>query len=103
MAPPLRLVVVSDRPQSLRNLVSVLEVEFEIVATAADGPSAVELIRHSKPDVIVLDLSTPLGAGIEIVRQLAGQPGLAAVICSTETAPGNVDAALAAGARGYVF
>ena len=99
----LRLVMADDNPQFLRTLVSLLEVEFEIVATAANSPSALALVRHSKPDVIVLGINLRASDSLEVIRELAKQPqGPPVVICSAETDPGIVETALRAGATGYV-
>lgn len=100
----LRLVVADRDPQSLRTLVSLLAVEFEIVATAADGPSTLDHIRDFKPDVVVLGLDTLPVGGIEVTRELTKhRQGPPVVICSSETGAERVEAALGAGATGYVF
>jgi len=102
--PRLRLVVADDDPQILQILVSLLAVEFEVVATAADGRSALALIRHWKPDVAVLDLKMLGPNGIEVIRELAKQPqGPPIVICTVDTDPEVVESTLRAGATGYVF
>ena len=100
----LRILVADDNAQFLRKTASILETEFEVVATAADGRSAVESIRVCQPDVVVLDLEMPFLNGIDVTRELANQnPGPKAIICSVETDLEIVEAALAAGAMGYVF
>lgn len=98
-----RLVVADDDPQSLETLVSFLQAEFEIVATATDGKSVLSLVRQWKPDVVVLALNIPEGEGIEVVRELTKDPqSPAVVICSMDTRSDVVEAALQAGATAYV-
>ena len=100
----LRIVVVDDSASFLDKFVSVLGAEFDVVATAMDGKSALENIRSCRPDVVVLDLEMPLLNGIEVTRELAKQhPSPAIVICSVESDPEVVEAAQQAGALGYVF
>lgn len=100
----IRLIVADDSPHFLRKFISVLQVEFDIVATAADGRTALDLIRRHKPDLVVLDLYMPGLNGIEVVRELAKNPSSPpVVICSTETDPEIVEAARQAGAAEYVF
>src|SRR5215472_15064198 len=102
--PKLRLVLAGDSPQALKELVSLLEVEFEVVATATDGPSTLALIPQWKPNVVVLDLNMPGANGIEVARELAKQPlSPPVVMCSVETDAEVVEAALRAGSIGYVF
>jgi DNA-binding NarL/FixJ family response regulator len=100
----LRLIVADDSPSFLHKLVSLLAVEFDIVATAADGKTALNLIRRYEPDLAVLDMSMPAMNGIEITRELVeNPPGPPVVICSAETDPEIVEAARQAGAVDYVF
>ena len=100
----LRLIVADDSPPFLQKLVSLLAVEFEVVATAADGRTALDLIRRYEPDLVVLDLQMPGLNGIEITRELAKNPSSPpVVICSAESDPEIVEAAREAGAVEYVF
>jgi DNA-binding NarL/FixJ family response regulator len=100
----LHIIVADDNPAFLRELTSLLEAEFDVVATAADGKSALELIRRYKPDVVVLDLGMPVLSGLEVTRELAKSSfGPPVVICSVETDPEVVEAAQQAGAIAYVF
>jgi two-component system response regulator DegU len=99
-----RIVVADDNPPFLQFLVSLLAADFDVVATASDGKSALELIHQHKPDIVVLDLQMPRLNGIEVTKHLAAHPpSPAVVICSVETDPAVVDAALRAGALAYVF
>jgi DNA-binding NarL/FixJ family response regulator len=100
----LRLIVADDSPPFLRELVSLLGVEFDVVATAADGKTALDLIRRYEPDLVVLDLQMPGLNGIEITRELAKNSSYPpVVICSAESDPDIVEAAREAGAVEYIF
>jgi two-component system response regulator DegU len=100
----LRIVVADDNTAFLAKIVSVLATEFEVLATAADGRSALECIRLYRPNVAVLDLEMPGLNGLEVTRELAESPSNpAVVICSVENYPEIVEAARQAGALGYVF
>ena len=103
MARP-RIFVADDNPAFLRELASLLAAEFDVVATATDGRSALGLIRRYKPDLVVLDLAMPVLNGIEVSRELAmSSSNPPVVICSVETDPEVVEAARKAGAAAYVF
>ena len=100
----LRIVVADDNAAFLARLVSVLATEFDVVATATDGRSALEHIRLWRPSVAVLDLEMPGLNGIEVTKELTKDPSRpAVVICSVENDPEIVEAARQAGALGYVF
>jgi DNA-binding NarL/FixJ family response regulator len=96
--------VADDNPAFLREVTSLLAAEFEVVATATDGNSALDLIRRYKPDLVVLDLGMPALNGIEVSRELAkSSSSPPVVICSVETDPEIVEGARQAGALAYVF
>ena len=100
----LRIAVADDSAHFLNELISVLETEFDVVATATDGKSALESIRSCRPDVAILDLEMPVLNGIEVTRELSkDNPRPAVVICSVESDPDFIEAAREAGALGYVF
>src|ERR1700745_416134 len=91
-----RVVVADDNPAFLQKLISLLEVDFDIVATATDGKSALDLIRRYKPDLVVLELGLQVLNGIEVSREVT-RHGPPLVICSLETDPEIVQAARQAG------
>jgi DNA-binding NarL/FixJ family response regulator len=99
-----RVVVADDNPDVSLQVVSVLRIEFDVVATAKNGQLAIECVRDYNPDIIVLDLEMPILNGIEVTRELrkAG-PTPAVVICSVQSDPEIIEAAQQAGALGYVF
>jgi DNA-binding NarL/FixJ family response regulator len=54
----------------LETIVDLLTPHFEVVGTAADGNTALEIINRLKPDVAVLDVSMPFKTGIEVAAEL---------------------------------
>ena len=100
----LRLVVADDFPPFLQKLVSFLKAEFDIVATAECGRSALEAIRRHRPEVAVLDLNMPGLSGIRVIEELANSSKRTpVVICSVETDADVIEAAREAGAVAYVI
>jgi DNA-binding response OmpR family regulator len=69
MQPP-RILVVDDEAPIVDLVRGYLEREGFAVESAADGPSAVEAVRTSAPDVVVLDVMLPGLDGIEVCRQI---------------------------------
>ena len=99
-----RIIVVDDSVPFLQELVSLLATEFDVVATAGDGKSALDLIKRYQPDLVVLDLEMPELDGIEVTKELAKNPqSPPVVICTVETDPDVVEAARQEGALAYVF
>jgi DNA-binding response OmpR family regulator len=67
---PTRVLVVDDEAPLVELVRGYLQREGWTVLTASDGWSALELIRHERPDVVVLDLMLPGVDGIEVCREL---------------------------------
>ena len=67
----------------LETIVRLLTPHFEVVGTAADGKTALEIIHQLKPDIAVLDMSMPFKTGIEIAADLkTSAPEVKVVIIS---------------------
>ncbi len=64
-------ILVVDDEANIRSLVgSYLKAEGYEVAEAVDGADAVEAVRHSSPDLVVLDVRLPGKDGIEALREI---------------------------------
>jgi DNA-binding NarL/FixJ family response regulator len=99
-----RIVLADDREEILRAVVLILKDEFTVIGIAHNGAYAVELATELHPDILVLDISMPVENGIEAACHLKDVGSTAKVIFLTVNAESEfVEAALAAGARGYVL
>jgi DNA-binding response OmpR family regulator len=65
-----RILVVEDDPSVLRGLADNLRFEGYEVLTAADGATALGLVRERQPDLVVLDLMLPKLSGYEVCRKV---------------------------------
>ena len=54
----------------------VLEIEGYTILEAEDGPSGLEIVRQSKPDLILLDINLPQMDGYELLTHLRKVPQL---------------------------
>jgi DNA-binding response OmpR family regulator len=64
-------VLVVDDDQRVRTVVSwQLEADGFTVTEAADGAAALAQIEHSRPDLVVLDLSLPGIGGLDVLRRV---------------------------------
>ena len=78
------------------------EAGLEVIGEESDGEAALEAVLRLKPDVAVLDVQMPKLTGIEVARKLAGQAHTSVVLLSMHKEDSFVQAALLAGASGYV-
>jgi len=101
-----RIVLADDHPivlDGLRNLVRA-EDDFELVGEAASGLGALKLIRETRPDVAVVDISMPELNGIVLCRRLAGElPDVRLLVLTLHEDRAYLNQAIEAGVRGYVL
>ena len=99
-----RVVLADDQAEMLQIMALTVSDEFEVVGLAENGSRAIELATKLSPDVLVLDIAMPVVNGIEAACRLNELGSRARVIFLTVlTDPEFVEAALAAGALGYVL
>ena len=98
---PLRVVVADDQASVRQGLVLLLDLlpDIEVVAAAANGQEAIDLVTQHRPDAVLLDLHMPVLDGIETTRILTERhPEVAIVVLTTYADDSSVLAALGAGA-----
>ncbi|HEY4271092.1 MAG TPA: response regulator transcription factor [Candidatus Udaeobacter sp.] len=101
----IRVMVVDDHAgmrEALRLIVNS-EPDLAVVAEAESGRSAIELLQHTKADVVLMDGSMPEMNGIEATRQLTElQPRVKIIGLTLYQEATYLEEMIAAGARGYV-
>jgi DNA-binding NarL/FixJ family response regulator len=103
-AGPARVFLVDDHKLFLSGVRAELSGRVEIVGEAVDVESAVDGIRTTRPDVVLLDVHLPGGGGkavIEAVRT-GGAHDIVFLALSVSDAAEDVIGVIRAGARGYV-
>jgi DNA-binding NarL/FixJ family response regulator len=99
-----RVLLADDHPPLLSAIRRLLGAEFEVVGEAHDGEEATRMARELRPDIVVTDLAMPRTAGLDAIRRIKADQSASAIVVLTVLAdPAVVDAAVAAGARGYVL
>ncbi|MFE3856752.1 response regulator [Streptomyces griseorubiginosus] len=103
-----RVVLADDQTvvrAGFRALLDLTE-DLVVVAEAADGAQAVETVRLTRPDVVLMDIRMPGVDGIEATRRIAADPGLDAVrvlVLTTYQLDAYVFEALRHGAAGFLL
>jgi DNA-binding NarL/FixJ family response regulator len=98
-----RVFLVDDHRFFLSGLRAELGEEFEIVGDAGEVDGAVEGIRRSRPDVVLLDVHLPGGGGRTVIETIHREdPEVRFLALSVSDAAEDVIAVIRAGARGYV-
>ncbi|HEG44757.1 MAG TPA: response regulator transcription factor [Phycisphaerales bacterium] len=102
----IRTIIADDHKIIRDGLTSLLdnEEDIEVVAQAADGHTAVELVRKMIPDVVIMDIGMPGLNGIEATRQITSEiPYIKVVALSMHSDKKFVTEMLKAGASGYLL
>jgi len=104
----LRVALADDQALVRAGFRMLLEAEpgFAVVGEAADGVEAVELVRATRPDVVLMDVRMPRRDGLEATREISADPALADVrvlVLTTFELDEYVFGALRSGASGFLL
>ena len=99
-----RVLLADDHSAFLEAASHLLDAAYDVVGLASDGRQALEMARHLRPDVVVLDVSMPELNGFQTLEHLRRDlPDTRVIFCTLHDMDGMVAAALDAGAHGYVL
>jgi DNA-binding NarL/FixJ family response regulator len=104
----IRVVVADDQTLVRLGLRVLLESEddLEMVGEADQGRAALEVVRRTHPDVVLMDIRMPVMDGIEALRAIVADPGLRdtrVVMLTTFELDEYVFESLRAGASGFLI
>lgn len=101
-----RIVLADDHPivlSGLRNLLSQ-ERDFKLVGEATSGAEALKIIRESKPDLVVMDISMAEPNGIAVSRRIGQElPSVKVLILTLHEDRAYLQQAIDAGVGGYLL
>lgn len=101
-------VVLADDQSLIRTAVAELvshEEGFTVAGQAGNGREAVQLVRETRPDIVLMDIRMPVMDGIQATAAICADPALAAtriIVLTTFEEDEYVLQALRAGASGFV-
>jgi adenylate cyclase len=73
------ILIADDRPESVELVYDLLTMEGYRILTAYNGQEALDRIRQSLPDLVLLDLNMPLLDGYEVCERLKADPATAEI------------------------
>jgi DNA-binding NarL/FixJ family response regulator len=101
-----RVLIVDDHPMVREGLRSMLggDDAIQVVGEAASAGEALQRFAELSPDVVLLDMELPDADGVRTLEKLKRlRPGIAVLMVTMHDDPALVQAAVQAGARGYVL
>ena len=100
-----RVVVVDDIAETRENIRKLLQFEndFEVVGVARTGREGIEIVKETKPDVVIMDINMPDIDGITATETIRRNlPYTQIVILSVQGDPNYMRRAMLAGARDFL-
>lgn len=99
------VLLVDDEPHVLEVLrVTLEDLGFRLLE-AADGPSALQVVKEESPDLVVLDVMLPNLSGLEVCRELKNSENTAyipVIMLTARSGEEDEKAGLEAGADRYL-
>ena len=100
----MRVLIADDHLLFRDGLKSLLEARgVEVVAEAQNGKQAVEMARHFKPDIVLMDLTMPEMGGLDATRVLtADESDTRVVVVTASEDDADLFEAIKSGAQGFI-
>lgn len=101
----IRIVVVDDHALFRSGLISLLGemAEFKVVGEAGNGQDALEIVRRTRPDLVLVDVNMPVMGGVETVQALKKSEACKILMLTISKSDDDLFGAIAAGADGYLL
>ena len=100
-----RALVIDDNPINLELVVLLTEAAgFEVTAVTG-AEEALECLRHSVPDLFLIDVQLPGMSGIDLLHLIRSRPDTAricAIIVTSYAMDSDKELAFSAGCNGYI-
>lgn len=101
------MLIVDDQSMIRAGFAALLDAQegIDVVGTAEDGTGITDVVRRSRPDVVLMDIRMPRVNGLDATRAVLSMPGRPPriLMLTTFDADEYVFAALRAGASGFLL
>jgi len=98
------IVIADDHTMMCAGLKRLLEPEYEVLGTVADGRALMKAAAELKPDLVLVDIGMPLLNGLDAVRELKKvMPTVKVIFLTMDSDPDIASEALRIGAAGYLL
>ena len=99
------VLIVDDIPVNIILLTTMLTRTNVGILTATNGEEALETVRKSKPDLLLLDIQMPVMNGWEVLKAINDDPelkGIPVIVVSAFTSPEDIEQSMRLGAAGFI-
>jgi DNA-binding NarL/FixJ family response regulator len=99
-------IAIAEDYSMMRDLLRTVcsrEFGYEVVAEASDGPAAVESVRRTQPDLLLLDIHLPGFDGFEVIEQVrAREPAPRILVLSSYCDEYTVARIISSAVQGFI-
>jgi DNA-binding response OmpR family regulator len=99
------VLIIEDEEDAAELFAEMMRVSgFRVLKTFSSAP-AMELMTREKPDLIILDIMMPDKSGLDILREMHGDPalrGIPVIVVSAKGLPADIKLGMDAGAFTYL-
>lgn len=103
---PYTIILADDHTlfrQGIKELIKMMD-NTEVIGETADGFELLDLLKRSRPDMVIMDISMPSMSGIEACQEITqSYPGVHVLMLTMHKRIEYVHHAFSAGASGYVL
>src|SRR3972149_10539997 len=84
-----KILIVDDNRMILQALSDHLEALGYDTEVASSGMDALEILKHTRPDLIIMDIVMPEMSGIEVTRRIRSNPEISKIPVVAFTSQSN--------------
>lgn len=99
------ILIIEDEEDAAELFAEMMRVSgFRVLKTFSSAP-AMQMMINEQPDIIILDIMLPEKSGLDILREMQGDPAVAripVIIVSAKSLPADVKLGMEAGAFTYL-
>jgi DNA-binding NarL/FixJ family response regulator len=101
----MRIVLVDDQPLVRNGIASLLQARgHDVAGEAGDGQQGLEVVRRTRPDLVLMDLRMPVLDGLSATRLLKTEfPQVKVVVLTVSDDEQDLVEAVKSGAHGYLL
>jgi DNA-binding NarL/FixJ family response regulator len=102
---PVKILIVDDHPSVREGLALRISIhsDLEVCGEAESEEQAIELVRQTKPDLVLVDISLKSGHGLELIKRIRSmEPTVKMLVISGFQESLYAERACRAGALGYL-
>jgi two-component system chemotaxis response regulator CheY len=103
--PVKKVLIIEEDPNYRMLLQHILKgLNCWIIGVESGGDEAIDLFERKKPDVVLLNITTPLELGLAVLKELINKdPNVKVIMITNVTEEDTVKRCIEAGAAGYIL